>query len=66
MVFYKLLWWCPKVDNEFKEYGEKNPNFKIFKVMKSKSKTRFNQLHLSIAFNDKFWRSKLDILHLSI
>ena len=33
MVFYKFLWWCPQVDNEFKEY-EKNSNFKIFKVMK--------------------------------
>ena len=21
--FYKFLWWCPQVDNEFKEYKNK-------------------------------------------
>ena len=30
MVFYKLLWWCPQVDNEFKEY-ENKINFKILR-----------------------------------
>ena len=39
MVFSKFLRWCPQVDNEFEEY-EKHSNFKIFKVMKSTSKTK--------------------------
>jgi hypothetical protein len=45
---------------------EKYSNFKIVKVMKSTSKTRLNHLLSSITFNDKYWRSQLDILHLSI
>ena len=24
MVFYKVLWWFPRVDNEFKEYEKKS------------------------------------------
>ena len=68
MAFYKVLWWCPKVDNEFKENENeiKIPNVKKYNVMKTTSKTIFNQLHLTATFNDKFWRSKLDILLLSI
>ena len=23
MAFNKVLWWCPQVDNEFKEYEKK-------------------------------------------
>ena len=65
MVFYKVLWWSPQVDNEFKEY-KKNSNFKIVKIMRFMSKTRLIQLLLSIIVNDKFWRSQLDILNLSI
>ena len=61
MIFYKILWWCPEVYNEFKKYEEKS-NFKIFKFMKSTSKTKFTLLLLSITFNDKFWRSQLNIL----
>ena len=34
--------------------------------MKPTSKTIFNHLLLSITFNDKFWRSRLDILLLII
>jgi hypothetical protein len=34
--------------------------------MKSTFKTRSNHLLLTITFNDKFWGSQLDILHLSI
>ena len=50
MVFYKVLWWCPRVDNEFKE-DVKIFNFKIVKVMKSTPKTRHNHLLLSITFD---------------
>ena len=41
-------------------------NFKICKVIKFTLKTIFNHVLLTITFNDKFWRSKLNILHLSI
>ena len=54
-----------QVDDEFKEY-EKKFNFKIVKVVKSTSKTRLNHLLLSITFNDKYWRSQLDVLYTSI
>ena len=47
MVFYKVLWWCPQVDNEIKEL-KSIFNFKIVKVMKSTSKTRLKHLLLSI------------------
>ena len=40
MIFYKFLWWCPQVYNEFKEY-EKKSNFKNVKVMKFMSKIGF-------------------------
>ena len=40
-------------------------NFRIFKVMKSTSKTIFRHYVLSGIFNDKFWRSHLDILYRS-
>ena len=65
MVFYKVLWWCPQMDNQFKEY-EKISNFKIFKVMKSTSKIKLNHFLLSIIFNNEFWRPQLESLHLSI
>ena len=45
---------------------KENSNFKIAKVMKSTSKTKLNHLLLSITFNDKYWRSQLDFLQLSI
>jgi hypothetical protein len=44
---------------------EENYNFKILKVVKSTSKTILNHLLLSIIFNDKYYRSQLDFLHLS-
>ena len=65
MVSYKVLWWWPQIYNDFKEY-DKNSNFKIFKVMKSIFKSKFNHVLLNINYNDKFWRSQLDMLHLSI
>ena len=40
-------------------------NFKIFKVMKSTSKTKFSHYLLRNTLNDKFWRSYVDILYLS-
>ena len=36
--FYKFLWWCLEVYNEFKDHDKKF-QFKIFKVKKSMSKT---------------------------
>ena len=63
MILYKVLWWCPRVDNEFKEY-ENKIHVQIVKVMKSMSKTKLNHFLLSITFNDKFWGSQLDILNL--
>ena len=45
---------------------KENFNFKIVKVMKSMFKTRLNHLLFNIPFNDKYWRSQLDFLHLSI
>ena len=45
---------------------KENSKFKIVKVMKSTSKTRLNHLLLRITFNDKYRRSQLDFLHLSI
>ena len=45
---------------------EKKINCKIFKVMKPTFKTKFSHLVLIIAFNDKYSRPQLDILHLSI
>ena len=65
MVLYKVLWWWPQIYNEFKEH-EKNSDFKILKVMKFIFKSKFNHVLLSIKYNDNFWRSQLDILHLSI
>ena len=44
---------------------KKNFKFKIFKLMKFTFKTRFSQLLLRIAFDDRFWRSNIDILYLS-
>ena len=44
---------------------KENSNFKIVMVMKSMSKVWLNHLLLSITFNDKYWRSQLDFLHLS-
>ena len=41
-------------------------NSKIVKVMKSTSKTKLDHWLLSITFNDKYCRSQLDFLHLSI
>ena len=41
MVFHQILWWCPQIHNEFKEYEEKS-NFIILKVMWSTSKTKLN------------------------
>ena len=61
MFSTKQLQRCPQV---FKNY-DINSNFKIFKVMKSTSKTKFSPYHLSITFNDKFWKSHLVILCLS-
>ena len=46
---------------KFKDYEENKSNLKIFKVMKSMSKTRISHCLLSNTFNDKFWRSLLDI-----
>ena len=43
-----------------------NSNFKIVKVMKFTSKLKLNHLLLSISFSDKYSRSQLDVLHLSI
>ena len=65
MVFYKVVWWCPQVDDEFKEY-HKESNFKIAKFMKSTSKTKLNHLLLSITFDAKYWRPRLDILYFII
>jgi len=31
LIFYKILWRCPQVDNEINEY-EKKPNLKIVNV----------------------------------
>ena len=45
--------WCPQVYNKFKEY-EKKSNLKIFKVMKSTSKTIFGQYLLSNILYDEF------------
>ena len=45
---------------------KENSNFKIIKVMKPMSKNWINHLLLSNAFNDKYWISQLDLLHLSI
>ena len=44
---------------------EKKFKFKIFKVMKSTFKIIFSQLLLRITFDDRFWRSHIDILYLS-
>ena len=57
-----LLW--PQVYNEFKDY-EKNFKFKIFKVMKLTFKIIFSQLLLHITFDDRFWKSHINILYLS-
>ena len=51
MFFKNYLKWCPQVYNESKE---KNPNFKVFKVMKSTSKFKISHYPLSTTFNDKF------------
>ena len=40
-------------------------NFKLFKVIKSRSKPRLSHYPLSKTFNDKFWKSRLYILYLS-
>ena len=45
---------------------KENSNFKIVKVIKTTSKTILNYLLLSITFNDKYQRSQLDFLNLSI
>ena len=45
---------------------KENSKFKIAKVVKSMSKTKLNHLLLSITFNEKYWWSQLDSLHLSI
>ena len=50
--FPQKIWRCLQVDNELKE-REKKSKFKFSKIMKSTSKTRFNNLLLSITFNDK-------------
>ena len=39
--------------------------FKIFKVMKLTFKIIFSKLLLHITFEDRFWRSQIDILYLS-
>ena len=62
MVIYKVLWWCPQVDNKFKEYKEK----KIELQSIQDHEIYFQNQIQSFAFNDKFWGSQLDILHLSI
>ena len=59
MVFHKVLWWCPQVESNFKEY-ERKIQITIVKVMKFTSKTRLNHLLLRINFDDKYWRSQLD------
>ena len=53
MVFYKVLWQCPQVDNAFKDYEIKF-HLQNSKVIKSMSKIILNHLLLSITFNDKF------------
>ena len=53
-----------QVYNEFKDY-EKIFKFKIFKVMKLAFKIIFSQLLLRIIFDDRFWRSHIEILYLS-
>ena len=59
MIFYKTyIWWWSQVYNIFKEYEDKI-NFKIVKVMKFMSKTKYSHLLLSITSNDKFWRPHL-------
>ena len=45
---------------------KENSNLKWIKVMKSTSKLKLKHLLLSITFNDNFWSSQLDFLHLSI
>ena len=67
--FYKVLWWCPQVDNEIREYKikiSKKSNFKIFKVIRFMLKTILIHLHLSTIANKKFRGSQLHILNLSI
>ena len=67
MVFYKVLWWCPQVDNEFKKYENTHILIlKIVKFMKSASKTKLHHLLLSITSDAKYWTSQLHILHLTI
>ena len=44
---------------------KKKFQFKIFKVMKLTFNILFSQLLLRITFDDKFWRSHIDILYLS-
>ena len=61
-IFF-LLW--PQVCNEFKECEKKEFKFKIFKVMKLTFKIIFSQFLLRITFDDRFWRSHIDILYLS-
>lgn len=45
--------------NEKNENGKKS--FKIFKVMKPTSKSRFSHYLFNIIFGDVFWRSHFDI-----
>ena len=54
MLSYNFLWWCLQVYNEIKECEEKKFNFKIFKVMKSKSNAKISHYHLSNTFDDGF------------
>ena len=42
---------------------KKEFKFKIFKVMELTFKIIFNQLLLRITFDDRFWRSHIDILY---
>ena len=67
MIFYKAFFF----DNALKwtmlaRNMKRNSNLKIFKVMQSTTKSRFNHLLLSITFDDKFSRVQLDALRLSI
>ena len=52
MFSYNSLKWSPQVYNEFEEYEEEEKiQLKIFKVMKSMSKTKINHCLLRSIFN---------------
>jgi hypothetical protein len=56
MIFYKALWWCPQVYNQFKEYEKKNPTLRYLRSWNLRSElnstTCFWASPLMISFED--------------